>query len=189
MKDNPANEYLYDYLFFDNSLMDDSYYYSKTDYATPSWIKNLRSRLPVSERSFSPGNSLELTYTSAREGKWYCEAQHQPVRGIDFFNVPDVLSLQLFMKEPLNSKALPEIVIRYKDSTYSKQLKLADYVPGISTNNWYHVQIPLHDFEIKKVDDTNISNLAAIAFYPGIERRETIYAIYRRYRIAASNPT
>jgi len=39
MKDNPANEYLYDYLFFDNSLMDDSYYYSKTDYATPSWIK------------------------------------------------------------------------------------------------------------------------------------------------------
>jgi len=61
MKDNPANEYLYDYLFFDNSLMDDSYYYSKTDYATPSWIKNLRSLLPVSERFFSPGNSLELT--------------------------------------------------------------------------------------------------------------------------------
>ncbi|MBZ4652363.1 MAG: hypothetical protein JG761_1163 [Proteiniphilum sp.] len=177
LKDNPANEYLYDYLFFDNSLMDDSYYYSKTGYTTPSWIKNLQSRLPVSERFFSPGNALELTYTSAREGKWYCEVQHQPVRGIDFFHAPDVLSFQLFMEKPFNSKALPEIAIRYRDSTYSKQLKLADYVPGNNPNKWYHVQIPLNDFEIKSVNNTNIQELAAVAFYPGVKdgKQYTLY--------------
>ena len=174
---SPANEYQYDYLFFDNSLMDDSYYYSKTDYTTPSWIKNLQGRLPVSGRFFSPGNSLELTYTSSGEGEWYSEVQHHPVRGINSFRTPDVLSLQLFVEEPFQPDALPEIAIRYKDSSYTTRLKLADYVPDKNTDKWHLVQIPLKDFGIKRVNDTNIQEIAAIAFYPGLkdEKQHTLY--------------
>lgn len=174
---HPSSEYQYDYLFFDNSPMDGSYYYTKTGYTTPSWIKNGHNRLPVSDIFYSPGNSLELTYISSEEGYWYCEVEYQPVRGIDFFRTPDALSLQLLMEEDFDIKALPNIAIRYKDSTYTKQLRLGDYIPGKNTDTWYNVRIPLKDFEIKKVNDTNINLLAAIAFYPGLKdgKQYTLY--------------
>ena len=172
-----SSEYKYDYLFFDNSPMDGSYFYTKAGYTSPSWIKNVHNRLPVSDIFYSPGNSLELTYTSSEGGDWYCEVQYQPVRGVDFFRTPDVLSLQLYMKEDFDIDALPKIAIRYKDSTYTQQVRVADYIPGKNRDMWYNVRIPLIDFEIEEINDTNINLLAAIAFYPGLkdEKQYTLY--------------
>lgn len=176
-RSHSSSEYKYDYLFFDNSPMDGSYFYTKAGYTSPSWIKNVHNRLPVSDIFYSPGNSLELTYTSSEGGDWYCEVQYQPVRGVDFFRTPDVLSLQLYMKEDFDIDALPKIAIRYKDSTYTQQVRVADYIPGKNRDMWYNVRIPLIDFEIEEINDTNINLLAAIAFYPGLkdEKQYTLY--------------
>ena len=55
-------EYEYDYLFFENSLMPDYYYYSSATYSDGSNIKNINGKLPVcDEESFTAPNSLELT--------------------------------------------------------------------------------------------------------------------------------
>ena len=70
-----AVEKPYDYVFFDNSRMPGNYFYSRTDYQSPSFLKNSSSRLPVSDMCFSPGNSLELTYVSAKGGAWTAAVQ------------------------------------------------------------------------------------------------------------------
>jgi hypothetical protein len=171
-------EYLYDYVFFENSLMKDYHFYTKAQYTSPSWIKSARQHLPVSsEIAFSPGNSLELTYQSSTGGDWYGEVQYCPVRGNDFFRKPHQLSFRLYSPESLNEVAWPEIAIRYKDSTYTKRVKLAGYIRNANDNTWNILSIPLKDFGVENINDTNIKTLAAIAFYPGIKdgKQHTLY--------------
>lgn len=172
-----SSEYLYDYVFFENSLMDGFHFYTKTQYTSPSWVKNARNHLPVNGHAFTPGNSLELTYISASEGYWYSEIQYCPVRGNDFFRVPQVLSLRLFTEKEIKKAALPEIAIRYEDSTYTKQLKLADYLEEDEKQIWHTISIPLKDFGLNEINDSNIKTLAAVAFYPGIKdgNQHTLY--------------
>lgn len=172
-----SSEYLYDYVFFENSLMDGFHFYTKTQYTSPSWVKNARNHLPVSGHAFTPGNSLELTYVSASDGYWYSEIQYCPVRGNDFFRVPQVLSLRLFMEKEINRTALPEIAIRYEDSTYTRQLKLADYIQANEQQIWHTISIPLKDFGLNEINNSNIKTLAAVAFYPGIKdgNQHTLY--------------
>ena len=177
LSNHPSSAYLYDYLFFDNSMMEGYHYYTKTEYTSPSWIKNVSLRLPVSDTAFSPGNSLELTYISSPEGVWYGEVQSHPLRGNDFFRTPDLLSLQLFIESNMDFSALPKIAIRYGDSTYTKQLRLADYLTDKSRSTWHNVRIPLKDFGLEPIHDTNIKKLAAVAFYPGVKdgKQHTLY--------------
>jgi len=124
-----AVEKPYDYVFFENSLMKGDYFYSQAKYTSPSWIKNARHHLPVAGSvAFTPGNSLELTYVSAPGGDWYSEIQYCPVRGNDFFREPSTLSLQVQLRESMDAAALPNIAIRYADSTYTQYLNLRNYL-------------------------------------------------------------
>jgi len=107
-----AAEKPYDYVFFDNSRMPGNYFYSRTEYRSPSYLKNSSSRLPVSAECFSPGNSLELTYTSAEGGSWTAEIQYAPVRGNDFFRKAEVLSMNVLV-DGRATAALPEVALRY----------------------------------------------------------------------------
>lgn len=163
-----AVESLYDYTFFANSLMKGNYFYSKVAYTSPSWVKHAAYHLPVNDGvCFTPGNALELTYISAEGGDWYSEIQYSPVRGNDFFRAPANLSLQIRLKGDINAAALPTVAIRYADSTYTKQLALADYLKETKAGAWHAVSIPLKDFGVERVNDANIKKLAAVAFRPG----------------------
>lgn len=163
-----AVEKPYDYVFFENSLMKGDYFYSQAKYTSPSWIKNARHHLPVAGSvAFTPGNSLELTYVSAPGGDWYSEIQYCPVRGNDFFREPSTLSLQIQLRESMNAAALPNIAIRYADSTYTQYLNLRNYLKDTRPGVWHSVSIPLKDFGLNAVNDTNIKKLAAVALRPG----------------------
>ena len=163
-----AVEKPYDYVFFENSLMKGDYFYSQAKYTSPSWIKNARHHLPVAGSvAFTPGNSLELTYVSAPGGDWYSEIQYCPVRGNDFFREPSTLSLQVQLRESMNAAALPNIAIRYADSTYTQYLNLRNYLKDTRPGVWHSVSIPLKDFGLNAVNDTNIKKLAAVALRPG----------------------
>ncbi|WP_348537111.1 glucoamylase family protein [Parabacteroides sp. PF5-9] len=154
------------------------HFYSKTEYTSPSWVKSARQHLPINtDVAFSPGNSLELTYNSFLSGDWYSEIQYCPVRGNDFFRVPDILSFQLYSETDLNETALPQIAIRYKNNTYTKQIKLTDYIKAGKEKTWHKVSIPLKDLGVENINDSNIKTLAAIAFYPG-ERDGKQYTLY-----------
>lgn len=163
-----AVEKPYDYVFFENSLMKGDYFYSQAKYTSPSWIKNARHHLPVAGSvAFTPGNSLELTYVSAPGGDWYSEIQYCPVRGNDFFREPSTLSMQVRLRESMNAAALPNIAIRYADSTYTQYLNLRNYLKDTRPGVWHSVSIPLKDFGLNAVNDTNIKKLAAVALRPG----------------------
>ena len=163
-----AVEKPYDYVFFENSLMKGDYFYSQAKYTSPSWIKNARHHLPVAGSvAFTPGNSLELTYVSAPGGDWYSEIQYCPVRGNDFFREPSTLSLQVQLRESMDAAALPNIAIRYADSTYTQYLNLRNYLKDTRPGVWHSVSIPLKDFGLNAVNDTNIKKLAAVALRPG----------------------
>jgi len=116
---------------------------------------------------FTPGNSLELTYVSAPGGDWYSEIQYCPVRGNDFFREPSTLSMQVRLSESMNAAALPNIAIRYADSTYTQYLNLRNYLKDTRPGVWHSVSIPLKDFGLNAVNDTNIKKLAAVALRPG----------------------
>ena len=147
-----AVEKPYDYVFFENSLMKGDYFYSQAKYTSPSWIKNARHHLPVAGSvAFTPGNSLELTYVSAPGGDWYSEIQYCPVRGNDFFREPSTLSMQVRLRESMNAAALPNIAIRYADSTYTQYLNLRNYLKDTRPGVWHSVSIPLKDFGLNAV--------------------------------------
>lgn len=162
-----ATERLYDYTFFENSLMPGSYFYTSVKYTSPAWVKHVGHHLPVSEEQFcTPGNSLELSYLSREKGDWYAEIQYCPIRGNDFFRSPSVLSMRLKASEE-TMRALPELAIRYADSTYTKYLSLLPYVKSGSDSPWKWVVIPLSDLGIGALDDNSIKQLAAVALRPG----------------------
>ncbi len=79
-----AQERLYDQEMFTNSRMPGGYYYSSIDYRSPSWIKNIEAKLPISDSVFStPGNALQLQYTNGKTGAWQATILQQEWRGQD----------------------------------------------------------------------------------------------------------
>lgn len=67
----------------------------------------------------------------------------------------------------MNAAALPNIAIRYADSTYTQYLNLRNYLKDTRPGVWHSVSIPLKDFGLNAVNDTNIKKLAAVALRPG----------------------
>ena len=58
----------FDYIFFENSLMEGNWYYSFVNYEDPSWVMNINGHLPVCEDEFSSaGNSLVFNYITKKE--------------------------------------------------------------------------------------------------------------------------
>lgn len=173
-----AAEKPYDYVFFDNSRMPGNYFYSRTEYRSPSYLKNSSSRLPVSAECFSPGNSLELTYTSAEGGSWTAEIQYAPVRGNDFFRKAEVLSMNVLV-DGRATAALPEVALRYAalppegydftvereplkaDTVFSSYVRLSDYIR--SAGGWQHVEIPFSALGLERFGDSRIKSIVSVA--------------------------
>ena len=160
-----AVEPLYDYIFFDNSNMTGRYYYSQVTYQSPSWIKNAQNKLLVNSNEFySAGNSLELQFTSSKNGNWSAEIQYRPVRGNDFFK--NVASLSFQMKNPdnISREIMPKVGIRLHDQSFTRFLPLKNYFFSQGNNGWYQVLIPLKDLGLENIDNENINHLEAVVF-------------------------
>lgn len=160
-----AVEPLYDYVFFDNSNMTGRYYYSQTTYQSPSWIKNAQNKLFVNSNEFySAGNSLELKFTSSKDGNWSAEIQYRPVRGNDFFKNGGFLSFQIKNPDNISPEFLPKVGIRLNNKSFTRFVSLKDYFFSKESNGWVHVLIPLKDLGVENVETGNIHTLAAVVF-------------------------
>ncbi len=160
-----ASEYIYDYIFFDNSIMNGNYYYSSVSYDSPSWIKNSRKKLIVNQENYlSPGNSLELTYLSSENGSWSAEVQYKPLRGNDFFSKPDNLTFWFFSEKEISTSLLPLVAFRLSETETSKFVAIESYVRVVSKGKWQEVTIPLKDFGLSNIDDSVIKSLKAVIF-------------------------
>ena len=148
--------------------MKGDYFYSQAKYTSPSWIKNARHHLPVAGSvAFTPGNSLELTYVSAPGGDWYSEIQYCPVRGNDFFREPSTLSMQVRLRESMNAAALPNIAIRYADSTYTQYLNLKKLSERYTSRRMAFRIYSFEGFRIKRRERYEHQEISGRSLRPG----------------------
>lgn len=135
-----AEERTYDYVFFDNSLMEGSWFYSSVKYEHPSWVKNLRGKLPLSEAFYySPGNALELEYSGSR---WEAAVQYSDIRGVERFSAPEVLSMKVYARS--FSGELPSLALANRKGERSHLVPLQPYITA--TGEWLSVRIPVSAF-------------------------------------------
>src|SRR5688572_8944062 len=143
-----AQEPLYDKIFFANSRMDKSYFYSETSYKNTSWIKNVQKKLPVNDSLFfTPGNSLELNYVSGKEGEWQAKIIFHPMRGMDFFTPATSLVMRLMVRSSTQLTELPEIGLGNKKDSVFSYTSLQKFVTDYQPNKWLTVKIPLSEFK------------------------------------------
>jgi exo beta-1,2-glucooligosaccharide sophorohydrolase (non-reducing end) len=132
-----AQEYEYTYTLFSNSAMSGDYFFSKTTSSGGSSIKNINSKLPVSETIYhTPGNSIELTYKNAKAGNWKAIIYRQEKRGMDHFKKAEFLSFWIYRPYPLE---LPVFQLMRKDSSLTKKF----HINITQYNQWKRVIIPL----------------------------------------------
>lgn len=136
----------YDRVFFENSRMPESWFYSKAVYQSPSYVKNIQEKLPISTNEFfTPGNSLELNYTSSPGGSWTAEILYPETRGQDVFKEADFLSFFVFADTSVPLDQLPQIAVGSGDKV-SSYLSLGNFIPDFTINQWVRVKIPLKAF-------------------------------------------
>src|SRR5688572_25870776 len=104
-----AQEPLQQKIIFANSLMTGGYFYSDVTYQSPSWILNSNHHLTVSEKNFTPGNSLALEYVSAEKGSWQAKVLYRPVRGIDFFKPATHVVFRVYVASETSMSELPTV--------------------------------------------------------------------------------
>ncbi|MCM4159875.1 hypothetical protein FHG64_05370 [Antarcticibacterium flavum] len=144
-----AQEPEYHQVFFDNSLMNDSWFYSTVSYKEPSFILNVEGRLPVENTiSFTPGNSLELNYSSHEKGDWEAILKFPQWRGKDFLKAGDHLSLWIYVTGKTQQEHLPQLSIILEDEKDREYIALGDHLNSFKINTWLHVKIPLYHFKI-----------------------------------------
>ena len=145
-----AQEPLYDYIFFANSRMTGNYFYSQSKSTGLSTIKNLESKLPVSNtRFFTPGNSIVLEYTNGAKGNWEAIIYKPEYRGQDHFKTANFLSFHAFSASVNNKTNLPSIQLMLRDSSLTKKVQFT--IDAI--NKWKTVILPMQLFETNIQDD------------------------------------
>lgn len=135
-----AQEHLYNYTFFTNSRMQGNYFFSKTSFQSPSFIKNNNYRLPVDEKIFNtPGNSLQLEYVNGKGGNWKANIFREDIRGQDHFKPVKFLSFSIYCTALGLQKELPKLRMIFSDSSLSNDWTFAtDFI-----NKWTRFNLQL----------------------------------------------
>ena len=129
--------------FFDNSAPTATYYYSSGDAVSPSTLQLQDRKLPVdSSVSFTPPNSLRISWKSAPGGAWDAQIRVQDLRNREIFFHGDTLIFWLYSPAVLISSQLPRLRLQDTHENFSKPLSLGDFVPGIPASKWTRVAIP-----------------------------------------------
>lgn len=128
--------------------MDGAWFYSKTAYGSPSWIRNSRQQLPVNAvQAFTPGNSLELNFINGKGGDWSARLFKPRLRGQDIVRIPSQLSFHLYIdSDSTMVQDLPALQLISRDSSLSGKVLLATHMGTTSLKKWQKVGIPLSAF-------------------------------------------
>lgn len=154
-----AQEMVYDRIFFENSLMEKSWFFSEVTYDSPSFVFNIKEKLPVNnEEAFTPGNSLVLRYNSSPGGNWNVSLSYPEWRGKDRFKTPDVLGIWIYNQSGTGVEELPEIALEL-NGAISNFLQPGDFIKENPHQKWVQLRIPLQSFGIEAVEPENINKI------------------------------
>jgi exo beta-1,2-glucooligosaccharide sophorohydrolase (non-reducing end) len=144
-----AQEPAYDIVFFSNSRMSGNYFYSEANYSGTSWIKNLKNKLPVADSIFfTPGNSLQLTYTNGVDGKWKASVYRHEVRGQDHLAEGKALTFKIYIASPGTRPVdLPAVQLGFGDSSLTEAAPLTGVFEDLPTNKWLTAYLAFDQFK------------------------------------------
>ncbi|MBL7697375.1 MAG: hypothetical protein JNK79_04435 [Chitinophagaceae bacterium] len=181
-----AQEPPYDKQFFENSQMRGSYFYTAASYKSPSWIKNVSGKLPVSDSIFfTPSNALHLQYVSHEKGSWQARLLFRETRGQDFFTPATKLVFRLYIASSTLAKELPSIgvAIRKKAPSF---VPMSQFATVAEKGSWQKVEIPLDKFNVSPADIKKIDTI----FFKQYSRDGKEHSIYiDQVELLASNQT
>ena len=168
-----AEEPLYNYVFFSNSRMEGDYFFSRTDFKSPSVIKNINQKLPVNSIIFhTPGNALQLEYVNGKNGDWQVVVFKPQFRGQDHFKQAKFFSFRVYIASSHTAeKGLPAFQFVRKDSSLSKK----NIFGTRKINSWESIIVPVSLFA--DIDFNNPSDIIGIVFSQNNndEKKHTIY--------------
>jgi exo beta-1,2-glucooligosaccharide sophorohydrolase (non-reducing end) len=155
-----AQEHLYDYTLFTNSRIAGNYFFSKTSFQPPSFIKNENQRLPVSTNIFhTPGTALQLEYVNGEKGNWATTIFRGALRSQDHFKPAQYLSFSMYVSAShAGLKGLPACQLMLKDSSLSNKFTFVISKPDA----WETIYTPLSFF--KGINFTNPDDVIGILF-------------------------
>lgn len=151
----PTEETVYETVYFRNGRTDGYLYHSNVRQEGASTVENVKGKIPLSEEeSYSPGNSLKLSYFSSEDGNWEAEVQYEQLRGQENMLVPDCLKM---MVETENMENLPDVSFRMGNGTATDAVPMSKYIAG-ERDGWIQVSIPLGDLEGFNISFKSVEN-------------------------------
>lgn len=151
----PTEETVYETVYFRNGRTDGYLYHSNVRQEGASTVENVKGKIPLSEEeSYSPDNSLRLSYFSAEEGNWEAEVQYEQLRGQENMLVPDCLKM---LVKTENRENLPDVSFRMGNGTATDAVPMSKYIAG-ERDGWIQVSIPLGDLEGFDISFKSVEN-------------------------------
>ncbi len=160
-----AQSWDYDkHVFFDNSITDQSYFYSEGSFTAPSVLALVNNKLPVETKHFfTPPNALRLEWKSAEGGTWSAAVLIGKWRNRDIDFIGDTLSFWCYAEHEISGRALPLIALEDMLKHRTKQFPLNDFVNALPEKKWIQAKIPLA--AVHSADDSvDVHRLRAIHF-------------------------
>lgn len=173
------------HIFFDNSLTDTSYFYSKANYISPSDLETIDHKIPVENRFFhTPPNCLKLSWLSRTGGNWSMEINAPKWRGRDSEFIGDTLSFWCYSDQEISGNYLPSLFLKNDQKETTPLLKLSKIISQIPAQKWLLIKIPFTKFSYTTdmvypthPQNYDFSKTRSIVFTQHIESDRT-YTIY-----------
>ncbi len=155
------------HVFFDNSLTDSTYYFSRGEYTSPGFVLMRDGKIPVEEKYFfTPPNSLKLQWMSKKGGDWLAEIKIGKWRNRDIHFKGNTLSLWLQSVEGIDGSELPDLSVEDLKGQASAAVPLGDIVSALVPGQWRQIKIPLRLFGRGKKPD--LHRIKIIRFSQGV---------------------
>lgn len=155
-------------VFFDNSLSQNSYYYSLGTPSAPSTLQVVDRKLPVETHTYRSGpNSLRIEWNSAPGGGWAAEVYLYQWRNRNILFPGHYLSLWVYSNEALSGSNLPKVALRDLNHNFSDPLDIAPYATSIKPKTWINIRIPLAKFTTASLYAFDPHRTVAIVFTQG----------------------
>ena len=168
-----------DFVFFNESELNDYYDYSWGTYASPSLLTLVGpgdSKIPVDTTlSYSGSNSLKLNWTSHTNGNWAVAIAEKGWIEHDI-TIMDSIIFYIYSNVYLPSNELPQIYLEDINNRKTEKFSLNNFHGNINENIWERISVPLQPIK-EKHSSADITKIKTIFLGQSISdgKEHTIY--------------
>lgn len=163
-----ADSTYYRHTFFDNADNTAGYYYSEGHAVPPSTLALENDKLPVARNvSFTPPNSIRLSWKSLPGGAWAAQIHVQSPRNREIHFDGDTLFFYLYSATEIPGASLPHLRLLDTNRNFSKPVPLESYTTALLAGEWTRIAIPLRDFQTDSNNAFDAHHLEDFIFEQG----------------------